>query len=359
MIAAGGCSSRMGGTDKLRADIYGMPALGRSAGAFAGIADDIVVAASDPAACRALLDSCGLYAVKTVQGGATRMLSVLAGMRALPGADYIAVHDGARPFARREDILSAYSAARECGAAFLCTPQRETVHSVENGLCSGTPERGKLVCAKTPQIFRADILKKAFELAMAQGCEATDEAELVCRAGFECRAVQGSEDNVKLTLPSDLDRLRLPRVGHGYDVHRLVPGRKLILGGVEIPFSKGLEGHSDADVLLHAVTDALLGAACMGDIGRMFPDTDERYRGISSMILLERANQAAGVRVMNVDATIIAQAPKLAAYIDAMRDNIKSVLGAPYVNVKATTEEGLGYTGRGEGIAAHAVCTII
>ena len=154
------------------------------------------------------------------------------------------------------------------------------------------------------------------------------------------------------------------RIGHGYDVHRLTEGRKLILGGVEIPWEKGLLGHSDADVLLHAVTDALLGAAALGDIGRHFPDTDPDLEGIDSMILLKKTVEmleARGYSVGNVDATIIAQKPKLAPYIDRMRDGIAGALrvGPDKVNVKATTEERLGFTGRQEGISAHAVCVII
>ncbi len=154
------------------------------------------------------------------------------------------------------------------------------------------------------------------------------------------------------------------RIGHGYDVHRLTEGRKLILGGVEIPWEKGLLGHSDADVLLHAVTDALLGAAALGDIGRHFPDTDPDLEGIDSMILLKKAVEmleARGYSVGNVDATIIAQKPKLAPYIDRMRDGIAETLRVrpDQVNVKATTEERLGFTGRQEGISAHAVCVII
>lgn len=153
------------------------------------------------------------------------------------------------------------------------------------------------------------------------------------------------------------------RIGHGYDVHRLTEGRKLILGGVELPCEKGLLGHSDADVLLHAIIDALLGAAGLGDIGASFPDTEEAYRGISSLVLLERTMEklcAKGYAVVNVDATVIAQAPKIAPYLAGMRENIAGVLQIPLqqVNIKATTEEKLGFTGSGEGIAAHAVCLI-
>ncbi|MBR2080767.1 MAG: 2-C-methyl-D-erythritol 2,4-cyclodiphosphate synthase [Oscillospiraceae bacterium] len=153
------------------------------------------------------------------------------------------------------------------------------------------------------------------------------------------------------------------RIGHGYDVHRLTEGRKLILGGVEIPFEKGLDGHSDADVLVHAIMDALLGAAALGDIGKLFPDTDAAYKGISSMLLLKHVAerlQSEGFAVGNIDATVLAQRPKLAPHIPQMRQAIAEVLGVPVsrVSVKATTEEGLGFTGSGEGIAAHAVCLL-
>lgn len=153
------------------------------------------------------------------------------------------------------------------------------------------------------------------------------------------------------------------RIGHGYDVHRLTENRKLILGGVEIPFEKGLLGHSDADVLLHAISDALLGAAALGDIGKLFPDSDPAFEGANSLLLLEKVAlllRENGYIIENIDSTVICQAPKLRGYIDAMRENIARAcrLDAGFVSVKATTEEGLGFTGKGEGIAAHAVCLI-
>lgn len=151
------------------------------------------------------------------------------------------------------------------------------------------------------------------------------------------------------------------RIGHGYDVHRLVPGRKLILGGVEIPFERGLDGHSDADVLTHALMDALLGAACLGDIGLLFPDNGPQYKGISSLLLLEevvRRVHAAGFAVGNADITVLCQRPKLRPHIPAMQERLRALLGTETVNVKATTEEGLGFTGSGEGIACHAVCLL-
>lgn len=151
------------------------------------------------------------------------------------------------------------------------------------------------------------------------------------------------------------------RIGHGYDVHRLVPGRKLILGGVEIPFERGLDGHSDADVLTHALMDALLGAACLGDIGLLFPDNAPQYKGISSLLLLEevvRRVHAAGFAVGNADITVLCQRPKLRPHIPAMQERLRALLGTETVNVKATTEEGLGFTGSGEGIACHAVCLL-
>ena len=191
------------------------------------------------------------------------------------------------------------------------------------------------------------------------GFTATDDASVAEHAGMKVALVRGSASNNKITTKEDIHMA--VRAGSGYDVHRLVPGRKLILLGVDIPYSLGLDGHSDADVAAHALMDALLGAAALGDIGRHFPDTDDRYKGADSMKLLAEVRDMLGAAsIGNVDITMIAQAPKLAPYIEQMRKNVSVTLGIPLtaVNVKATTEEGLGFTGRGEGIAASAVCTI-
>lgn len=223
-----------------------------------------------------------------------------------------------------------------------------------------TPPRASLWSVQTPQIFERGKLLKAYEAAQHEGYYGTDDASLVEHQGGAVRIVMGSYDNIKLTTPEDLplaeDILAPPdggegiemRIGFGYDVHRLVEGRPLILGGEEIPYAKGLLGHSDADVLIHALMDALLGAAALGDIGKHFPDSDPAYKGADSMVLLEQVVkllQLANFQVNNVDVTVVAQAPKLAGYIPAMRRNIAEVLGTSIddVSVKATTTEGLGF----------------
>jgi 2-C-methyl-D-erythritol 4-phosphate cytidylyltransferase/2-C-methyl-D-erythritol 2,4-cyclodiphosphate synthase len=228
---------------------------------------------------------------------------------------------------------------------------------------------------QTPQAFDRELLVTAYNQAMKDGYLGTDDAALVERLGIKVKFVPGNYQNIKITTPEDLqfaetvlgrrqEAKNMIRAGIGYDVHCLVPERKLILGGVEIPYSFGLEGHSDADVLLHAIKDALLGAAALGDIGRHFPDTDGRYKGISSLKLLIKVREILsknGYIVNNIDATIVAQKPKLAPYIAQMNANIAAALGVDgrKINVKATTTEGLGFTGQGQGIAAYATATIV
>jgi 2-C-methyl-D-erythritol 4-phosphate cytidylyltransferase/2-C-methyl-D-erythritol 2,4-cyclodiphosphate synthase len=242
------------------------------------------------------------------------------------------------------------------------------------GRVLGTLNRDRLRGVQTPQGFERSILLKAHRLAEESGKIATDDAALVEELGIPVYLVAGDEDNIKLTTPKDvwvaeaLLRRRAggeqeQRVGHGYDVHRLLPGRPLILCGVEIAHDKGLLGHSDADVALHALCDALLGAAALGDIGSHFPDSDEAYRGISSLVLLERVAALllkAGWRAVNADVTIAAQRPKLAPHLPRMRENIARALGVPLdcAGVKATTTEGLGFEGEEKGISAQAVCLL-
>jgi 2-C-methyl-D-erythritol 4-phosphate cytidylyltransferase/2-C-methyl-D-erythritol 2,4-cyclodiphosphate synthase len=212
---------------------------------------------------------------------------------------------------------------------------------------------------QTPQCFKLSDIRSAYVVAALEELKATDDASVAEHAGIRVALVRGSSANRKITTKEDIHMAT--RIGSGYDVHRLVPGRPLILLGTPIPAKLGLDGHSDADVAAHALMDALLGAAALGDIGRHFPDTDEKYKGADSMKLLaEVRDMLGGAKIVNVDITIIAQAPKLAPYIDQMKNNVAQTLGIPgsAVNVKATTEEGLGFTGRGEGIAAQAVCMI-
>ncbi|HWR38764.1 MAG TPA: 2-C-methyl-D-erythritol 4-phosphate cytidylyltransferase [Patescibacteria group bacterium] len=317
-----------------------------------------------------------------VAGGSERQYSVANALAMVTEEDKIVlVHDGARPLVDPKNVEEVIEAARQHGAAILAVPVKDTVKQVdEEGFVKATPERKELWNVQTPQAFTGEVLKRAHAAARRDDFLGTDEASLVERLNIKVKIVAGSDRNIKITTPADIavaQRLLndsavpgtvLPvlgfRCGMGYDVHRLVTGRKLILGGVEIPHTHGLDGHSDADVLLHAIKDALLGAAALGDIGRHFPDTDGRYRGISSLLLLAEVRDlvtGAGYQVNNLDATVVAQKPKLAPFIETMRTNIAATLRIEnnQVNVKATTTEELGFAGRREGIAAYATATLI
>lgn len=236
-------------------------------------------------------------------------------------------------------------------------------------MVQATPDRSTLYAVQTPQCFeRAAYLEALASLDPEKARLVTDDCSLFELTGRPVQLTQGDYANIKITTREDLPRPEAKgeckmRIGHGYDVHRLVEGRKLILGGVEVPFEKGLDGHSDADVLTHAVMDAVLGGAALGDIGRHFPDTDPAYAGADSLELarhVARILAQAGWKVANLDATLLCQRPKLAPYIPAMRENLAQALGLEVeaVSVKATTEEHLGFTGQGLGIAAHAVALL-
>jgi 2-C-methyl-D-erythritol 4-phosphate cytidylyltransferase/2-C-methyl-D-erythritol 2,4-cyclodiphosphate synthase len=234
-----------------------------------------------------------------------------------------------------------------------------------------TLKRDELVVIQTPQVFAADILKMAYRKAVEDGFLGTDDASLVERIGHKVYIVDGSKENIKLTTPEDIaegkkiaqvQKRSSVRIGNGFDMHAFADERKLVLGGVDIPCEYGLDGHSDADVLIHAIMDALLGAARLGDIGKLFPPSDNRYKGISSLKLLKEVGDLLdkyGYRIVNIDSTIIMQAPKISRYSSRMIDNIAGALGmdAVYVNVKATTTEYLGALGRGEGALPGGVYT--
>jgi len=319
--------------------------------------------------------------VVVLAGGKERQDSVSIGLEALvkahPETDYVLVHDGARPYVTREIIESTLAHTLQSGAAVAAVPAKDTIKMLgENGVT--TPDRSLLYAAQTPQGFETGLLRKAYELAAAQGFIGTDDAQLVERTGHKVALAEGAYANLKITTPEDMkppeadtaiagiQRSGLPErclAGIGFDAHALVEDRPLILAGIHIPFEKGLLGHSDADVLTHAVMDALLGAAGLGDIGKHFPDTDPAYKGISSMALLKKVVSLLdekGLRVSNLDATIIAQRPKLAPYHDMMIQNLAAALACePHrLNLKATTTEKLGITGREEGMAAEAICIL-
>ena len=265
-----------------------------------------------------------------------------------------------------EILWDALEAAYETGAAAPAVPVKDTVKVAADGFVVETPAREKLYAVQTPQCFRTALYRQV----LAQVCcdAVTDDCSAFELAGLPVRLTQGDYANYKITTREDLPAPEKNggngmRIGHGYDVHRLVEGRALVLGGVTVPYEKGLLGHSDADVLTHAVMDALLGAAALGDIGKLFPDTDPAYKGADSIALLQEVGRVlarAGWAAGNIDATLLCQAPKLAPYIPAMRENLAAALGisAEDVSVKATTEEKLGFTGSGEGIAAHSVCLL-
>ncbi len=316
--------------------------------------------------------------VSAVAGGPARSDSVRNGLAALQGCEVALVHDAARPFATPGLARAVALAAAREGAALAAMAATDTVKRASDAgggsalsRVEATLDRRTVWLAQTPQGFRTDVLRRAFEAAGADAAGATDECALVERLGLPVVLVPGEEGNFKITTPSDVARARArlgaqaPPVamGIGYDVHPFATGRRLVLGGVEFE-GDGLLGHSDADICAHAIGDAILGAAGLGDLGRHFSDTDPRWKGISSLELLRRiARMAAdsGWSVGNCDVTLAARRPKIAPRAEEMRQRLAEALGvAPgQVNVKATTGEKLGFVGRGEGIAAHAVAMLV
>ena len=388
LIPAAGRAARFntdGGTEgnKVFAPLMGRPLLRWTAAAFAdhpGIDGIVVVAgAGEVARCREALDGLDkLLAI--IPGGETRQVSVAIGLFTLGGAadDLVLVHDGARPLVTPEIITRCLDSAREFGNAVAALPLTDTLKAVDDAqIVQRTVDREGLWAVQTPQAFRIATLFDAHIAARDQGWSGTDEASLVERFGAEpVHLVLGAPDNLKVTRPGDLklaeallrarsgEQMAQTRIGFGYDIHPLIAGRLLMLGGVAIPSPRGLDGHSDADVLLHALCDALLGAAGLPDIGNLFPNTDAAYKGISSLELLRQVRErvgAVGYSVGNVDMTLIAEAPKISSHVPQMRTLIAECLHIEpaRVGIKATTNEGLGSLGRGEGIAAHAVAAIV
>lgn len=366
LIMAAGMGARMGADrNKVLLPLAGVPVLVRTVQAFAGQVDGIAVVTrqQDREEVQALLP-----ALQVIAGGDTRQASVLAGLCALPQeVEHVLVHDAARPFVDAHTIARCVASVKAHGSAVASVAAKDTIKRVDaEGLVVETPPREALRQAQTPQAFRRAELLQVIEALEQKGITATDDAGAMEAAGHPVRMVEGSYRNIKLTTPEDLAFAEhmlaggQARVGQGYDVHQLVEGRKLILCGVEVPYEKGLLGHSDADVATHALMDAMLGALALGDIGRHFPDTDARYKGIPSIALLEHVVGLLadrGYGVSNADITIVAQRPKLSPYITEMAACIARVLGiaGSQVNVKATTSESLGFEGEGLGISSHAV----
>lgn len=383
IIAAGGLGARLGaGQPKQFLELDGRSMLERSLAVLATHPDVHEVVVALPEAHLDPLPPCLLQTwpcpVRAVSGGVRRQDSVANAFAALAAdSDVVLVHDAARPFASAALVSRMIEAAIVAGAAIPAVAATDTVKlgrtADGRAWVAATVPRQDVFLVQTPQAFTREVL----EAALAGGVEAdvaTDEAGLVERLGRPVQLVEGEPANVKITTPSDLAAARartgsgagLPamRIGSGYDLHRLVPGRPLILGGVDIPFETGLDGHSDADIICHAVTDAVLGAAALGDIGQLFPDTDRAWKGADSITLLRQAMQRvqeAGFGVSNVDVTVIAERPKLLPHVPAIRANLAAALGiAPSaVSVKGKTNEKVDSMGRGESMACHAVALLV
>ncbi len=378
IITAGGSSTRMGGKNKIFSQLNGKLCIAYSLLAFQNspYVSGIVVSAraSDIPQIKDVCKAENITKLLAVcKGGACRAQSVYNAAKCCPDdTDFVLVHDAARPFVN-DDIITRVVEALSHNSCVACgvTP-KDTVAEICETQVTNVPNRANLFNIQTPQGLNYRLYLNALKRFEDGLDKFTDDCSILRAAGETEVIVEGDYRNIKITTPEDIliaeaflrgDSMLGMRVGHGYDVHRLTKNRKLILGGVEIEYELGLLGHSDADVLLHAVCDSLLGAAGLGDIGKLFPDTDDSFKDIDSRILLRRVAEILrekGFRVSNIDATVIAQRPKLAPFIEQMAKNIADDCGIARenVNVKATTEEGLGFTGSGEGIAAHCVSVI-
>ncbi len=383
IIAAAGEGRRLGASvPKQLLDIGGRSILERSVDAFVrhGRVDDVIVVvpaglAAEPPSWLAATSASGGSTVRVVEGGARRQDSVANAFDCVRAAsDVVLVHDAARPFVSDELISRAIDAAAAHGAAIVALPVGDTVKRVEKAdgtaIIVATLPRDAIYLAQTPQAFRRHVLEEAVALGRS-GVEATDEAMLAEQAGHRVHVIEGDPANVKITTSRDLESARqcaqalaaAGRIGAGYDLHRLVEGRPLLLGGVTVPSPFGALGHSDADVVCHAAADAILGAASLGDIGRHFPDTDPAWKGASSVDLLRGAAvmvREASFEVVNLDVVVVLERPKIAPFIDRIRAGVAAALGVPVerVSVKGKTNEGVDAVGRGEAIAAHAVALL-
>ncbi len=383
ILAAGGIGVRLGaGQPKQFLDLDGRSMLERSLAVLATHPDvhEVVVALpashlDPPPACLSQAWPCP---VRAVAGGARRQDSVARAFAAVqPSTEVVLVHDAARPFASGDLVRRMIDAAHASGAAVPALAAIDTVklgrEADGRSWVVATVPRQDVYLVQTPQAFTRDVLAAA----LAEGAKAelaTDEAGLVERLGGQVELVEGEPGNVKITTPEDLASARARpdvaaarpdiRIGSGYDLHRLVSGRPLILGGVSVPFDTGLDGHSDADIICHAVTDAVLGAAALGDIGQLFPDSDAAWKDADSIALLGQAVarvHEAGFRVGNVDVTVIAERPRLLPHVPAIRANLAAALGVEpaAVSVKGKTNERVDSMGRGESMACHAVALLL
>ena len=390
IFPAAGLSRRMKNslgnvTNKNFLEIGGESVLLRTLKTFsksARITNFIVVVAKDEIedAEKILSSEKNLKSWQIVEGGSERQFSIANGLKFIPqNTEIILVHDAARPLVTLQTVEKVIDAAEKFGGAIAAVPAKNTIKFIDaENFVKNTPPRSELVEVQTPQGFRKEILLRAYKKAEEENFLGTDDASLVERLGEKIKIVESDYKNIKITTPEDIKiaesflQKKIPnssflipnyKTGFGYDVHKLVEGRKLILGGVEIPHTLGLLGHSDADVLIHAIIDAILGAAALGDIGQHFPDTDQKFKNIDSTILLKKVSELIEEKnfvIENIDSTVVAQKPKLAPYISAIKKNLAEILqiDSDKINVKAKTEEGLGFTGSELGISSYAVANL-
>ena len=386
VITAGGSGTRMqnkNGQTKQFMDIAGLPVVTRTILEFqkSPYIDEIIIVSKfdEVDLYTQMIDDFSLSKVKQiVTNGKTRQESVLNGFKAIsPESQYVCIHDGVRCLITQDIIKNVVKNAYQYKCACAASKVYDTLKMADSSLfIQQTPDREKAWYAQTPQVFQSDIYRACAYTALNESLSVTDDCMLVEHFGFKIKLVDCGRNNIKITTQDDIVLAEAilkarnnsygdmkMRIGHGYDVHKFAEGRKLILGGVNVPYEKGLKGHSDADVLTHAIMDSVIGALGLGDIGLHFPDNDNKYKNISSLILAKKTADMLtenGYKISNIDATIILQEPKVRPFIDQMRNNIAQVysVDASCVNIKATTEEGLGFTGGLLGVAAHSVCII-
>jgi 2-C-methyl-D-erythritol 4-phosphate cytidylyltransferase/2-C-methyl-D-erythritol 2,4-cyclodiphosphate synthase len=382
IILAGGAGARMG-AEKQYLPLAGRPMIEWTVEAFtsSGLFDRVILALGPENLARhgPAWEQAG---VKTAPAGATRTESLRSAFKLVsPGAALVAVHDGARPLVDVSLMKACLKKAAQCGAAVPAVPLKDTVKKVDAGAVffESTPERGALMAVQTPQCYRRAVLEKILVLAVSEK-DYTDESQVLEQLGIKAAVVPSNYRNIKVTTPEDLviaeafmkEKKAVParvkaavsRAGFGYDIHRLVEGRVLVLGGVKIEHDKGLLGHSDGDVVLHAVCDALLGSISAGEIGVYFPPTDLTLMGISSVEIARKTIEVLAsrkARIVNLDITIVAEEPKLKPHYEAIRDSVSKIfrLDRSDVSVKAKSREGLGDIGHGEAMVCYAAASVI
>jgi 2-C-methyl-D-erythritol 4-phosphate cytidylyltransferase/2-C-methyl-D-erythritol 2,4-cyclodiphosphate synthase len=382
IILAGGAGARMG-REKQYLPLAGRPMIEWTVEAFtsSGLFSKIILALG-PENLKQYGPAWEKAGIKVAPAGATRTESLRNAFKFVsPGAGLVAVHDGARPLVDAPLIRACLEKAAEAGAAVPGVPLKDTVKKVsaDGGVFESTPDRSSLMAVQTPQCYRREVISAILDAA-GSGKDYSDESQVLEKLGIKAAVVRSSGRNIKVTTPEDLiiaeafmkdektitarSKIPLARAGFGYDIHRLVEGRPLILGGIKIEHSKGLLGHSDGDVVLHAVCDALLGAISAGEIGVYFPPTDLTLMGISSVVIAEKTLEilvSKKARIINIDATILAEEPKLKPYYGSIRDSVAKVfkIDPADVSVKAKSREGLGDIGHGEAMVCYAVASVL